>query len=351
MIWKSVMIAADYEAPFFNWKHILSGIDVDRFRAEYLDPAQGYCGIVTCSEFGKCEVSDCTGLKIRNLSTGTTACCPHKFLGPRIPVTQADIAKYALSSPRFHKAVCEKLGLEFTNTPMEKFFWELGTHKAGTCKLVPVYISYYIASYLLTNELKELFLQKPDARFVLVVYDNSLVEPVAAKMLRDHNCVCVSMAELFTMNADCSLTLQTMPEQIFGRFKGDETIVSMNTYPCPVGTKWSDIHINFLDRETLTVWRRGEASMAVSYAMLGMASKRTNKATMGFKFLALSLEKKETSWPVPAKATDEYKELVQRKREINNSLKSFFSNIQDGDPIEFVKSSNSYEFRFQSRTI
>jgi hypothetical protein len=159
------------------------------------------------------------------------------------------------------------------------------------------------------------------------------------------------MAELFTMNADCSLTLLTTPEQIFGRYKDDKVIAAVNTYPCPAGTKWSDIYINFLDRETLTVWRRGESPMAVSYAMLGMASGKTNKPTKCFRYLATALEKGFTALPVPAKTTKEYRLAVQRKKEIIDKLKAFFPDIQDGDPIEFVKSSNSYEFRFQSRTI
>ncbi|MBO5695283.1 MAG: hypothetical protein J6S98_07755 [Lentisphaeria bacterium] len=351
MIWKSVMKAADYEAPFFNWKHILSGINMEVFRAKYLDPARGYCGVVSCPERCNCEFLDCQGLNLVDLSTGKTARCQRKFLGPKIPVTDEDVARYALSYPRFHKAICDKLNLSFTSTQIDNFFWELGTYKIGTGKLLPVYISYYITQKQLTDKLKELLLQKPDGRFVLIVYDNTFLAPLTARILTEHNCVCVSMAELFTMNADCSLTLQTTPVQIFGRYKDDKVIAAVNTYPCPAGTTWGDIHINILDRETLSVWRRGESSMAVSYAMLGMASGKSNKPTKCFRFLVAALEDGLTAIPVPAKTTKEYRPMVQRKKEMNDKLKAFFPDIQDGDPIEFVDSENCYQFRFQSRTI
>ena len=149
------------------------------------------------------------------------------------------------------------------------------------------------------------------------------------------------------MNADCSLTLQTMPEQLFGRYKDDKVVAATNTYPCPVGTKWSDIHIKLLDRETLSVWRRGEAPLGVSFVKLGMAKRGKSVPRIGFSFFAASLDRGEKMWPVPAKDTDEYQELVQRKREANNMLKAYFPDIKDGDPIEFVESSKSYEFRFQ----
>ena len=44
MIWKDIMLTS-YEQPLFNWKQTLSGIDVEKFKRQYLDPASGYVGV------------------------------------------------------------------------------------------------------------------------------------------------------------------------------------------------------------------------------------------------------------------------------------------------------------------
>ena len=107
MIWKDIMLTS-YEQPLFNWKQTLSGIDVEKFKRQYLDPASGYVGVVRCPDREKCSPHECCGLNIRDLSSGTTACCSQRFSGPRIPVSQEDVTRYGLSHPRFHAELCRK---------------------------------------------------------------------------------------------------------------------------------------------------------------------------------------------------------------------------------------------------
>ena len=83
MIWKDIMLTS-YEQPLFNWKQTLSGIDVEKFKRQYLDPASGYVGVVRCPDREKCSPHECCGLNIRDLSSGTTACCSQRFSGPRM---------------------------------------------------------------------------------------------------------------------------------------------------------------------------------------------------------------------------------------------------------------------------
>ena len=347
MTWKELMKTA-YEEPMFNWKLTLSGIDAEKFKSMYLDPAPGYTGVVRCPECKNCDQQECHGLYIRDLLTGTTACCSKRYSGPKIPVSKDDTIRYSLSYPRFHADVCRRLGLNMSNTSMGDFFWELGTYKRGAGRFLPVYISYYITQAQLTEKLKDL-LADSKAQFALILFDHSMISRPMAKLLEERKCICVSMGELLTMESDCSLTQQTNPEYVFNIYKEDEHTISLQTYSCTPGTKWSDIHINWLDRETLSVWKRGETPIAVSYVALGMASGKNNKPNKGFRFLSATLESSKDSLPVPAKSTKEYQTLVQRKREINNTLKAFFPDIKDGDPIEFDSRINSYVFRFQSR--
>ena len=66
MIWKDIMLTS-YEQPLFNWKQTLSGIDVEKFKRQYLDPASGYVGVVRCPDREKCSPHECCGLNIRDL--------------------------------------------------------------------------------------------------------------------------------------------------------------------------------------------------------------------------------------------------------------------------------------------
>ena len=57
------------------------------------------------------------------------------------------------------------------------------------------------------------------------------------------------------------------------------------------------------------------------------------------------------SWTVPAKTTDAYYDLIQRKREIRDKLKAYFPDIKIGDPIEYEKATHEFIFRFQTKII
>ena len=159
------------------------------------------------------------------------------------------------------------------------------------------------------------------------------------------------MAELLSVEADGSLKRQAASEHIFDVYTKKEELGGRQTYSCSVGTKWSDIHINYHDGETLTIWKRGESPIAVSYVALGMVNEKNNMPNKGFKFLATTLMTGTQSLPVPAKTAVGYQALVQRKREINKSLKAFFPDIQDEDPIVFDSKNQCYQLRFKSRSI
>ena len=344
-MWKQIMLAACGE-PLFNWRLVLPGVDIHAFRHRFLDPVSGYTGAVRCADADRCSQEECWGLRIRELSTGTTACCPYLFSGPKIPVTNEDLLRCSLSYPRFHAELCRLLGLNFSNTVQDDFFCELGTYQRGAARFLPVYISYYHTIALLAAKVRNL-LADPHAVFVIVVFDYSMVSRETAAELAKRRCLCVSMPELISILPDASLKLVADPEHIFNIYKETCAERADRRYRCESGTTWSDIHLNLIDRETITIWRRGSASLAVSCVDFGMANGKNNRPNKGFAFFALLLEQKTQNIPVPAKTTSEYVTLVQRKREINNALLAFFPDIHDGDPIVFDKSSNSYRLRFQ----
>ena len=344
-MWKQIMLAACGE-PLFNWRMVLSGVDHHAFRHRFLDPVSGYTGVVRCVESGRCQQQECCGLRIRELSTGTTACCPHMYSGPKIPISNEDLFRYSLSCARFHAELCLLLGLNFSNTAQDDFFWELGTYRRGTALFLPVYISYYHTQELLAAKVRQL-LSDPHAVFALVVFDYSMLSRAVAAELAKRGCLCVSMPELASVQPDASLKLETDPEHMFNTFKDTRPERAERRYRCESGTTWSDIHLNLADRETITIWRRGCSSFAASYGDLGMVNGKNNRPSKSFAFLTLLLEQKTQSIPVPAKSTPQYPTLIQRKYEICKALQAFFPDVHDGDPIIFDKPTNCYRLRFQ----
>ena len=348
MIWKDIMLTS-YEQPLFNWKQTLSGIDVEKFKRQYLDPASGYVGVVRCPDREKCSPHECCGLNIRDLSSGTTACCSQRFSGPRIPVSQEDVTRYGLSHPRFHAELCRQLGLELSSTAMGDFFWELGTYKRGTGRFLPVYISYYITQAQLTEKLKDLLVD-PKVQFALVLFDHSMISRPMAKILENRKCICISMQELFALNPDSTLKLLTVPEHIFNIYK-EEAPVLQQTFQCESGTRWSDIHLKYKDGETISIWKRGSEAHPFSYMALNMADARTRKPNKAFNLLCEMLKIECDTLPVPAKTDPHYSELVQRKKELNTALKNFFSGVEDGDPVVYDRSTFSYRIKMQVKSL
>ena len=343
-MWSKMVKSAVYEESFFDWKQTLSGIDIEKFKNLYLDPAAGYTGTLGCPYRGECDIQECHGLYIRDLLAGTTACCTKKYHGPKIPVAKDDVMRYSLSYRRFHGELCKKLGLTLTCTSIRNFFWELGTYKRGTGRLLPVYISYYIVPDLLTDMLKEL-LATPDAQFLLVVFDSSMISRSAARLLEERKCTCVYMTELFTIDADCSLKLLTAPEHIFNMYKGEAPVLQQ-TYQCEVGTRWSDIYMKYENEKAISIWKRGSSAKVFGCEELGMAHKSTKEPTKAFNALCAMLEGEIDYIPIPSREDKKAHDIVTHmKKKLNEALMNFFPNIDDGEPIEHDKSTGYYRLK------
>ncbi len=348
MMWKNFMLSTCDDA-LFNWQIAVPDVDISTLKALYLDPAGGYTGVVSCAEKAQCEFRcSCDGLNIKDLSTGTTACCTRKVFGPKVPVSEDSLVRYSLSFKRFHAELCKQLGLTFSSAAQDNFFWELGTFKRGTARFLPVYISYYHVETLLEEKIKYM-LADPQAQFALIVFDHSLVNRKTADALAKRNCVCVSMPELLRLEKDASLQLLSEPAHIFNIYKENEPCSELRKYPCDSGVRWQDIHLVYYDDQNISVWHRKEASMLCSYALLDMIDKRQNKPSKAFALLNKALQNSITTLPVPAKGDPHYSELVQRKKEINSALRRFFSGMNDGDPVIYDKGNACYCFRFQTK--
>lgn len=351
-MWRSLLRTAQSNS-LYNWTATLSKLDMGSFKERYLDPAPGYARMIMCPDHEKCNECECNKMRpIRDLSTGTAGCCPYNVTIPPIYLSARDQEMYRLSFSRFHASICQLCGLEFSGTPLDStFFWELGSFKNGAARYLPVYISYYLVPSLLEQKVRQLIAQNKTP-FALIVFDYAVVPRSVVDELKANKCACVAISELIRMDARAEMSLSIdNPARIFNIYKEEAITSTSGVYDCPATVKWGDIHINLLDGETITVWRRGEAARAFSHVSMGLASSKNNQPTKVFKFLVSILEHGCDHLPVPAKTTAYYKELVQRKRELNNALKAFFPAVDDGDPLVFDNATQSYLIRFRTKPL
>ena len=81
---------------------------------------------------------------------------------------------------------------------------------------------------------------------------------------------------------------------------------------------------------------------------LGMCNQNKGCRSQAFTALLVLLSMPGKVLPLPARDTRDYDFWKHRKYEICAALRKFFPNINDGDPIEFVKN-EGYVVRFVNR--
>ena len=341
MNWQNFARVA-YGYSMFNWKQFLTGINVEQFQNSFLDPARGNSCCVLCPEKNNCSCDECPGLCVRNLQEGITACCTRKFTGPKYLLSSKDLVYYQISYARFHAAICNKLGLSFTNYQKDKFLYEIGMYKRGPGAFIPVYISYYAPPWYFDVAINELL--GHNIPFILIVFDCSLICRESVKNIKANKCLCYSMEELFDIRSDSTLNLKLAPEDIFESFKGKASSPTSNTYQCESGASWDDIHIKYVDGETISIWMKDSEAKSVSYFALNMVDGRSGKANAAFQILINMLERKSQYIEIKHLSSKDKQCVAQHKKTLCDRLKKYFTGIDD-DPIVFDKDTSSYKLR------
>ena len=296
-MWNSLLANARSQ-PLYDWKIQLPGIDIEQFRIKYLNPAPGNAMRLLCPDTDNCP-ENCNYRMVRELSSGLKACCP------------MDITR-----PRIHKEIADACGIEFSSVDLDDaFFWELGCLKTGTGCRMPVYISYYINTMVFEHRLENLL--KEDRTFILLVGRLADVPKAMLAALRQKKCVCLGLDDCVSIAPDGSFA-------------------------------WADVHIRKKDGDNVSIWVKGEAPIQINYMQLGMCNQKKGCRTEAFTALLALLSMPGKVLPLPARDTREYDFWKHRKYEICAALRKFFPNINDGDPIEFVKN-EGYQVRFVNR--
>ena len=347
-MWKELMLSARSRS-LFDWHFVLPELDMTVFKERYLDPAPGASGQVLCPTMKDCPEADCHCRAVRDLSTGSFACCTRRWGVPNVAVTANELANFSLGYARFHALLCRELGLELSHADLDDhFFWELGVFKCGAAKRRPVYLSYLQSFEQLDAKVRVLLASTPTA-FALVVFDRTLIRSSTIAAMTAEKCLCVALPDVLRMNRDCSITRIVEREAIFDCFKSAEGNGGIKTYLCAAGTKWSDICLTHEDSETVYVSRRGESPVPFSYRAMGLFNAKNDKPSLAFLTLLKLLDSPDGSVEVPAKTSPQYDFLVQRKKELQACFRKIFPTVEDGPPIIYDRNTFRYTLRFLTR--
>ena len=344
-MWNSLLANAR-SLPLFDWKVLLPGIDIGQFRSKYLNPAPGEALRLLCPDAADCS-EECHYRRVRELSSGLMACCPQDITRPRIPVTQEDIGIYRLNYARVHKEIADALGIEFSSVDLDDaFFWELGCLKTGTGSRMPVYISYYINTMVFEHRLENLL--RDDWPFILLVGRLADVPKAMLTALRQKKCVCLGLDDCVSIAPDGSFAADGETVNLLNGIRSARQPMALTEYQCAPDTKWADVHIRKKDGDSVSIWVKGEAPIQINYLQLGLCNQVKGCPSHAFTALLALLAMPGKVLPLPARGTPEYDFWKRRKLDICAALRRFFPNINDGDPIEFVKN-EGYRVRFVNR--
>lgn len=344
-MWKELMLSARSRS-LCDWETVLPDLDMAILKDRYLDPAPGTARRVLCRTKHDCPETQCSFRDIRDLSTGTSACCTLRYGIQPVKTTPLELSCFSLSYARFHVALCAELGLELSNSDLDDgFFWELGMFKYGAAKRTPVYLSYLHSAEQLAIKINDLLLRAP-AAFALIVFDRSLIRSKTESAMAEKKCFCLALPEILRMNRDCSFSKIGSVASIFTACKSEKQIPDIRTYQCAADTKWCDLCLTHEDSETVMVSLNGEPAIPLSYRAMGLYSKKDDKPTAAFKLLLCFLDTQDGTVPIPAKTSKEYDYLVQHKKELTACFKKVFPTISDGPAFEYDGKAFCYRAKF-----
>jgi len=335
-MWDSLLANARSQ-PLFDWKHALSGVDIEQFRGKYLNPAPGTAMRLRCPEAACCR-EECHFRTVREFSIGMMACCPKDITRPRIPLTREDIGMHRLNYDRIHKGIADALDIEFSGVDLDdSFFWELGFLKIGTGRRMPVYCSYYCNIADLEHRLDKL-LDGPEP-FILLVGKTGIVPRQFIPKLAKKECLYFGLDGSISIQPDGSFQADPDVKNAISRYKSASQQSVLSEYRCAPNTKWSNIHIRKKDSESISVWVLDEAPIRVNAIQLGLYNQVKGIPSEAFTLLLAFLASPNGSQPLAKKDSALYDSQKTNKSKICKALKRFFPTVDDGDPIVFIKGS------------
>jgi len=253
--------------------------------------------------------------------------------GDTITLTRQDLIIYELDRKKLQHAVAGALGIEYeeSNVPGLPDTQRIGTYLPCAGYAFPAYLAIPLESSDLTRAVHTLA-AIPSQPFILLAPTRRRLRSEAETVIRAADACFLPLDEALAVNDRGIWVATPVAQQAIESFKAAHLPATEDTsgvvfFPTPPGAKWSDVHIRFVDGETVSIRVRG-VSGTYLYSQIGMVDRRNKKPTKQWELLrSFARGYGVITWESP----DADRRNQKRREYLARDLKSFFR--IDGEPI------------------
>jgi|GEM_PF-5625369 len=339
-LWGYLEDIMNFSAPLNDWKQTLGAqIDFAEFQSSLLCATGKYADQIECP--ARCDRTCSMAVFPLDNRRFEAICTLSKFNG-RI-VDAEEVMEYRLDLHRLHQTIAEVLGFQLNDFPGHPRRYYLGEYIPFQGVSFPVYVSYCNLKATLSGMIKELCAGETK-QFILMATSRRFLTPQAEHLLAKRDALFISMEDELIVDRTGGLRAVHSPVELFLPLFRRESMRKPEFFPTPLGVKWQDVCIRFINNHSATV-SIGKVRIVVDYAQMGMAKNTPREPRAMWYFLLKLANGKGVYWHENHR---KLKALFNRKYELSKALQTFFR-IDDGDPIEWDEESQAYFCRFKIR--
>lgn len=266
--------------------------------------------------------------------------------GQTVVLSKQDLLIYRLDHQRVSRKVAAALGFESAHASVEgvPHTYRIGTFGPFAGFAFPAFLAIPLESADL-QQAGEAISSQIDGPFIIAAPTRDRVRPAFESLLSRRKACFLALSEVLEVdgkgnwipNAAASRQLSDFQRAITPQATDAHSMVF---FPTPAAAKWSDVHIKFRDRHTVTA-KVGDVSKVLTYIEMGMADGRNKSPTKRWELLyAFAEAYGHLTWDSPAATRKNQK----RREDLARDLQAFFR--IDGDPIVYDGDSKGWKTLF-----
>lgn len=271
----------------------------------------------------------------------------HDYDGSVIALSKTDIVVYRLNHIQLFDRLCHAFGFDHNSslcdgTPQS---YRLGTYCPLAGYSFPVFVTFPLSSSALRQCVESVH-AFDDGHSLVLAPTRQRMQPACESVLKKRGSLFVSLSEsvqiddrgVWAMSSTMTRQLDVFKHSAIPQASSDGTIAF---FPTPANATWSDVHIKFLDGETVSV-KVGPVSEVYVYSQMGMADGRSAKPTKQWDLLrSLANDYGLLTW----NSKNAHSTNQKRRETLAKNLKHFFR--IEGDPIDYRGDEKGWKTRFQ----
>ena len=267
--------------------------------------------------------------------------------GPTIQLSKVDVLVYRLNHQRVIREVASALGFETANERIDgvPYTFRIGTLQPLAGFSFPVFVTFPLEPADLLHAVEIMSLQG-DTPFIVLAPTSRLRRSACESLLTKRRACFLPLNEAIELGPDGKWCATNGAKQRLFAFQTAVVPQLSETdgtvfFPTPPTATWSDLHIKFVDGETVSV-KIGDVAATFVYSQMGMADGRNAKPTKQWELLrTFAAGFGILTWKSSGASRDNQK----RKEILVRDLKAFFR--LDGEPIVYVETTKGWRTAFK----